>query len=125
MFNLKNTEYSLKDLIAEIKSYILLQKRCMALDIAEKLIVLLSAIVVGALCLILGAIVLFFCSLALAFWIGNMCGNILWGFLCVGAITALLAIIVYCNRNRWITQPLARMIVKLFITPDDEYDEKR
>ena len=50
----------------EVKHYLQLQKRYMALDAVEKVTRLLSAVAVAVVCLILGAMILFFTLYALA-----------------------------------------------------------
>ena len=59
----------------EVKHYLQLQKRYMALDAVEKVTRLLSAVAVAVVCLILGAMILFFTLYALAEWIGALLGS--------------------------------------------------
>lgn len=110
---------NLQSLWAEVKSHWELQKEFLALDIAEKLIVLLSAVAVAVLCLTLGAMALFFLLFALASWIGHMVGNAFLGHLVMGVLLLLLMAIVYVGRRKWIVQPLSRLVAGLFIQEEE------
>jgi hypothetical protein len=115
----KYTE-DIKEIILEVKHYLNLQKRYLAIDAAEKTTVILSAVAIAAICLLLGAIILLFLTFALAYWIGSLLGSIPFGFLATSCIVALLLILFYCKRRAWITQPLARMMAQLFVDNKEE-----
>lgn len=115
----KYTE-DIKEIILEVKHYLNLQKRYLAIDAAEKTTVILSAVAIAAICLLLGAIILLFLTFALAYWIGSLLGSIPLGFLATSCIVTLLLILFYCKRRAWITQPLARMMAQLFVDNKEE-----
>jgi len=115
-----NYSNSLRLLWAEVKSYLELQKQYLKLDTAEKLTVLLSAVATATVCLVLGAMSLFFLLFALAAWIGQLAGSTVVGFLIMGAVLLLLMLVCYVQRKQWIIQPLARLIVGLFINEEEE-----
>lgn len=109
-----------RKLVQEVKHYLTLQKEYALMDTADKLTVILSAVAISAICLVLGAMVLFFLTFALAYWIGRLTGSLPLGFLCIAAFLLLMLIIAYTKRNAWIVQPLARMLVRLFVTHKEE-----
>ena len=120
MFGIEDYTESLRKFWQETKSYLELQKEYMTLDAAEKLIVLLSAAALGAICLVIGAMALFFLLFALAAWVGQLSGSVALGFLIMGVALLLLMAVVYFKRKQWIIQPLARLVVGLFVRDDEE-----
>lgn len=108
-------------LAQEIKRYLRLQKRYLALDAVEKVTRLLSSVAVAVVCLMLGAMVLFFALYALAEWAGTLLGSTAGGFLMVAVLLMVLAIVFYNHRQQWVVQPLARLMAALFL--DDEEEE--
>lgn len=120
MFGIEDYTESLRKFWQETKSYLELQKEYLTLDAAEKLIVLLSAAALGAICLVIGAMALFFLLFALAAWVGQLSGSVALGFLIMGVALLLLMAVVYFKRKQWIIQPLARLVVGLFVRDDEE-----
>ncbi len=120
MFGIEDYTESLRKFWQETKSYLELQKEYLTLDAAEKLIVLLSAAALGAICLVIGAMALFFLLFALAAWVGQLSGSVALGFLIMGVVLLLLMAVVYFKRKQWIIQPLARLVVGLFVRDDEE-----
>jgi hypothetical protein len=115
----KYTE-DIKQIILEVKHYLNLQKKYLAIDAAEKTTVILSAVTIAAICILLGGIVLFFITFALAYWLGDMFISLPLGFLTMAVIVALLLVLFYWKRNAWVIQPLARMTAKLFVDDNEE-----
>ena len=103
-----------RSLLNELQRYLNLQKRYVALDAADKLIVLLTTIAVAEVCFVLGAMLLFFLTFALALWIGHPAGSTAVGFLVIAALLALALAIFNANRKRWVLVPISRLIVGMF-----------
>ncbi len=110
-------------LAAEVRRYLRLQKRYLALDAVEKVTRLLAAVAVAVVCLMLAAMVLFFTLYALAEWAGTMLGSTAAGFLIVAVMLMALAIVFYSHRQQWVVQPLARLMASLFLDDDNEEEE--
>lgn len=115
----KNIE-SIGKLFLEMKKYLELQKEFVKLDATEKISVILSAALVVAVLLLLGSIVLLFLAFAIAYYLGDVLHNSALGFGILAAFILLLAIIFYLNRNRMAVQPIARFIIKLILTKEDD-----
>ena len=120
MFGAGKYTEDIKEIILEVKHYLNLQKRYLAIDAAEKTTVILSAVAIAAICLLLGAIILLFLTFALAYWIGSMLNSIPLGFLATSCIVTILLALFYSKRKAWITQPLARMMAQLFVDNKEE-----
>ena len=110
----------LQTLVKELKHYLQLQKRYLALDAVEKMTRLISAVATVAVCMMLGAMVLFFTLYALAKWLGGLLDNDAIGFLIVAVILLILGITFYSHRQTWVTQPLARLMAQLFLDKEEE-----
>lgn len=115
--------HDLNALSQEVKHYLHLQKRYLALDAVEKVTRLLSAVAVAVVCLILGAMILFFTLYALAEWIGTLLGSTAAGFLIVAILLLIMALVFFSHRQQWVVQPMARLMAELFLDNDEEEDE--
>lgn len=111
-------------LIQEVRQYLTLQKEYVMMDTADKLIVILSTVAIAVVCLALGVMALFFVTFALAYWIGTAIDNQPLGFLSIAILHLALLALFYYNRNKWIVQPLARIIVRLFVNKEEETDNE-
>lgn len=100
-------------LLNEIKNYFTLQKEYVALDAAEKLTTILSAIAVAAICIVLGGIALLFCLLAMAFYIGQLTGSMAIGLLAMFVILLLLIAVFYSHRQTWVVKPIATLMMRV------------
>ena len=114
---------SIQSLWTEAKSYLELQKEYLKLDSAEKLSVLLSAVATTALCLVLALVALIFFVIAFAFWLAKLVG-IAQSFTIMGGVLLLVIIVTLLFRKRWIVQPVARFVAKLFVGEDEEEEEE-
>lgn len=113
-----------RELFAEAKNYVELQKKYAAVETAEKLTTVLSAMAIAVVCILLLSIVLLFSSFALAYWIGTVAGSLTIGFLSVTAINAILLIAFYANRRRWVLMPITRLISTVFACSMDTKAEE-
>ena len=120
-----NTSYTslFGHLIQEVKQYLSLQKEYVLMDTADKLIVILSSVAIAVVCFVLGAMALFFLTLALAHWIGAVTDNVPLGFLCIALFHLAILVLFFRNRNKWIIQPLARAIVRLFVSKEETQEQ--
>lgn len=123
-----NTEEKYTDnfrkLLQETKQYLNLQKEYALMDTADKLTVILSTVAIAAVCFVLGAMILFFLTFALAYWIGDLTGNLSLGFISIAVFLVLVLLIAYNKRNAWIIQPLARMMIRLFVNKEEKNNEQ-
>lgn len=125
MFSSNKNIESIGRLFLEFKKYLELQKEFIKLDAAEKLTVTLSTILIVAVLLLLGSIVLLFLTFALAYYLGDALGSLPVGFGIIAALVLLLTVIFYVNRNRMVIQPLARFMINLIITKEEDDDNNR
>ncbi len=119
MFSSSKNIENMQRLFLEFKKYIELQKEYIKLDTAEKLTVIISATISITIMLILGAMVLFFLSFAIAWYLSDILNSMPLGFGIIAVFCLLLCIIFYYKRETWVFQPTARLMVKLFIKKDE------
>lgn len=109
-----------KDIVGEIKKYLTLQVDYAKYTIVEKMIILFSAM---AMALILGALgfgVLFYLSISLSSLLASAIGSEWGAHLIVAGLYAVLLVLVVVNKRRWIENPIALFITKLFLKPNDK-----
>jgi len=117
----KNVEAIIR-LFAEAKEYLELKGRDVQLTLTEKLAVGLSALILGAILLILGGFVLLF--------LAAMCAAFLADFVGVTAACAisalllvLLGLLFYIRRTSWIVNPVTRFVASLILDVQTNGDD--
>lgn len=113
-FDSGQTTEQMSQLFSEAKQYWSLQKQHLSLQTTEVLTRLLSAIALWAIVILVGSLVLLFASFAIAFWLGGLLGNTVWGFVIIAAVLFAVTLLVYVNRTAWIIVPVTRFMVSLF-----------
>lgn len=103
-----------------LRRYYEQQKEYLALDAAEKLTILISAVSIAAISLILGVVVIILLSFGLAFWLGDVFQSTSLGFLLTAAIVFLMIVIFWLKRHDWVLQPIARLMVRVFIEKEKD-----
>jgi len=113
----------LRGLCGELRQHVRLRIRMARLDFVDKMTVLLSALIVGAILFMLIAIVILFLSytaaLALGQWLGSMTG----AFGIVTAAYLVLAGCIYAFRRRLVFDPMAKFLGDLFLSDAQEEKE--
>lgn len=104
----------LKDILAQGRDWVKLEVEYAKLTVAEKFTVLLSAMIIGAICLLMGMVVLILLSLSLVELFKIMMVPAL-AYLAVSGIICLLILILYLLRNPLLLNPIARFITRLLI----------
>ncbi len=120
LFESEQLTSRLHQLFNEVKRYFLLEKRYLSLHLVEALTELIAAIALWAVVILIGSCALLFGGIALSVWLGHLLDSTLAGFLIVTAAQLLLVVLVYTQRKKWIVEPTARFLFKLFL--DDRTD---
>lgn len=106
---------NIKQLIAEVKEYIILQKDYAKVEFVEKLTILLSTLFMILIFLILGMAALFYLLFALAYTLEPLVGGLAISFVIISAISILLMIALYHLRKKLIVNPLVKFLANLFL----------
>lgn len=104
----------LKDILAQGRDWVKLEVEYAKLTVAEKFTILLSAMIIGAICLLMGMVVLILLSLSLVELFKMMMVPAL-AYIAVSGIICLLILILYLLRNPLLLNPIARFITRLLI----------
>ena len=113
MFENNKTIDNLQTLLAEMKHYAELQKDYIKLDIAHKLTVLLSTLMLIFILAGLGLIALLYLSFTLAYTLEGYVGGLMNSFAIITGFVILTCILIYLCRRRIIIQPLTRFLTNL------------
>ncbi len=109
----KNVE-SLAQLIETLKDYIGLQKEYLKLDVIDKVVRLVTALVLAIILFILAVAALFYLSFACVYWLEPLTGTA-WAFFIISVIFFALVAVVYLKRKTWIEQPLVRFLTNTLL----------
>ncbi len=119
----ENLTDSIKNIFANGKRWIELEIEYAKLTAAEKTTVLLSTLIFGAVCLLLGMVVL----ILLAFALVNVFESFLspaLSFLCAAGALLILIILLFILRKPLLENPISRLISKLILDLKPEEDEQ-
>jgi len=100
-----------ESLIEQAEQYVKTTTDLYTLKIADKVSTVVSSLVAR---LVIGSfafIAVFMITMALSFWLGYLLGNEFYGFLILGSASALIGVVLYMNRTKWIKKPLTETII--------------
>lgn len=109
-----------KSLVQEVRNFLQLEVRYVALDATERVASLLAQFVLIVVMFFFGFLVLLAGAFSGAFWLGDLLGSLAAGFLVVGFILLLLLLLVYANRMNWIFLPIMRIITSILLKKGEE-----
>lgn len=110
----ENLNTQIKDILTQGKTWVKLEIEYAKLTLAEKLTMLISALIIGAVCLLLGIVVLLMLAFALVEVFKTFMHPGL-AYLSVGGIVCVFIILFYLLRKPILLNPIARLITRLFI----------
>ena len=111
-----NSSGSFQDFIRTLRRYIMLQLDYARLTGAEKLSVLISTLLFGAVIIIFGSIMLVFISVGVGHLLAMTVAPYV-AYLYVAAFYFVLFLCIIIFRRQLFTDPVARMISRLFVRP--------
>ncbi len=118
---MKNTvSEDYKSFIGDVNHFISLKRRLLTLKGIDKSSKFFTIIILIVLMMVMFSFITLLLTFALAYFIGELTGNIVWGFLCSAAINIILLICFYLLRKKIITDPIIRTFSKHFL---EEYED--
>jgi hypothetical protein len=102
---------SIKSLIDKSKDYLDTKIELTKLKTIDKSADVLSTVIVMVTMIFVGALFLIFVSIALAIWIGSLLGAYHYGFFIIGGFYAIILLIIYIQREKWIKVPIANGLI--------------
>jgi len=106
-----NTTDSIKSLIDKSKDYLETKIELTKLKTIDRSADILSSVIVMVSMIFLGSLFIIFISIALALMIGQWLGAAHYGFLIMGGLYALLLLLIYLRREKWIKTPIANGLI--------------
>ena len=115
MFADDNSIENIQQLFFDFKKYLKLQKKYTQLEVAEKLTILLSTLILVLLVVILGMVALFYLSFTLAYILDPIVGGLMVSFAMISCFHILLIVLIVVFRKKIIINPMTKFIAGLFI----------
>ena len=100
MFADDNSIENIQQLFLEFKKYLELQKKYTQLEVAEKLTILLSTLILVLLVVILGMVALFYLSFTLAYILDPIVGGLMVSFAMISCFHILLIALIVIFRKK-------------------------
>lgn len=114
MFSTDRNIETIAQLIEVAKHYIGLQTKYMKLDVIDKIVRLLTALVMVAVLSLLLFLALIYLSFAAAFALEPLIGTA-WAFACVAGTYFVVFFVCIAFRKKWIERPLVRFLASLLM----------
>lgn len=109
-----NITDQLKGVVDSTRRWISLEIEYAKLTATEKITILLSTLILGAVCMLLGMVILILFSFSLVDLFKTFLHTVL-AYLCVGGILALLIALIIILRRPLLENPISRLISKLIL----------
>lgn len=106
-----HTTDTIKSLIDKSKDYLETQIELTKMKTVDRSADILSSVIVIISLIFLGSLFIIFISIALALMIGQWLGATHYGFLIMGGFYALLLLVIYLRRGKWIKTPIANGLI--------------
>lgn len=102
---------SIKTLIDKSKDYLETKFEVTRLKTIDKSADILSTVVVTVSMLFISFLLILFLSIAVALFLGKMLGAYHYGFFIMGGLYAIILLIIYVKREKWIKAPIANTLI--------------
>lgn len=125
MAQMKNATFAedmatLREMPAQAKAWAENTLEYYKLTAIEKVATTAGAVVGKAAAAIVGIIALFFLSIAASIGLGRLTGDVGWGFLIIGGLYAILAVIFFSVRGNFVEAPVTNALITSLTASDDE-----
>lgn len=90
------------------------------LELTEKLIRLLTALIIGSILFVLGIIVIIFLALTLVHILCALTGSAIVAYAIVSALFILLGVILYYKKSKWIVAPLTNFLTNILLKDNEK-----
>jgi len=102
---------SIKTLIDKSKDYLETKIELTKLKTIDKSADILSTVVVTVSMLFISVLLILFISLAVALFLGQMLGAYHYGFFIMAGFYAIVLLVIYVKREKWIKTPIANELI--------------
>jgi hypothetical protein len=108
-----NNSSSLKSLLEKLIEHLETRIDLVRLKTIDKSSEVLSSLISGVAIAVGILLFVFIISVGLALYIGHLLGQLYYGFFILGGFFALVVILLYLFRHKWLKVPVCNMIVKM------------
>lgn len=108
------------DVFQEAKKYVEIKYKIAKLDVTEKIAVFSSFLLAFFIIMGLAFAMIFFFSIAFAFYLGKIWDSLTLGFLCVAGIYAALMLIIIMVKESLIKKPILHAVIRLMFKKNNE-----
>jgi len=112
-----------EDLIDDAKEYVNVRVDEAKLTVAEKTSKAISVVIAGAVVSVVFLISLLFFSASASYALGNWLGGAWLGFLIVGGLYLLTALLVLAMKERWIRLPVMNALIRQLFKKSNRHEE--
>jgi phosphoglycerol transferase MdoB-like AlkP superfamily enzyme len=102
---------SIKTLIDKSKDYLETKIELAKLKTIDRSADILSTVVLTISMLFISFLLFLFVSLALALYLGKLLGAYHYGFFIMGGFYAIILLVIYVKREKWIKTPIANGLI--------------
>lgn len=110
----KNVE-TIAQLAEVVKHYLGLQGEYLKLEVIDKVVRLLKAIALTVFFFLVIMAVVFYFSIAAAFFLASYVGHVA-AFFIVGIFHLVIFLLIYSNRSSWLERPLVHFLASLLMS---------
>lgn len=115
MFTNESSVKKIRQLIQEVKIYLELQKDYLKLELAEKLTLIISTLVLIIALVSLGMVVLFFLFISLAHLLAPYVGGLAASYAIIAGVILLVILLIYALRNKIIVNPIVNFLANILV----------
>jgi hypothetical protein len=102
---------SMKTLIVKSRDYLETKIELVKLKAIDKSSDVLSGLIFSIVKIVMILFLILFASIGLAVYLGALLGEYYYGFLIVAGIYALVMLIIYVQRKKWIKEPIENGLI--------------
>jgi uncharacterized protein YqhQ len=106
-----NSQDSIKTLIDKSKDYLETKIELARLKTIDKSADVLSAVVVIVSMIFIGSLFIIMISIGISLFLGRILGAYHYGFFIMGGFYALVLLLIYIQREKWIKTPISNELI--------------
>lgn len=110
-----STAENIEKLVTSVSNVAETKFELIKLKAAAKVSASLSSMVSILMVVVFSAAALTIVSFGFAYFIGSKLNNVSYGFFIIGALYALMGLLIYFNRKNWVQTPLSNLFIEKFV----------
>jgi hypothetical protein len=109
---MENQENAIVSLVESARDYLETTADLLKLKAVDKSADITSSVVSGLVILVITIFGILLLNLGISFWLGNLLGEVWYGFFALGSFYILVAGVLMLFRSKWLKAPLNNSIIK-------------